>query len=61
MDHIRRPCSFVKIIDISHGPAPALSEVKEMIEERVRCKKSSTAYEKWIESKRRTAVIIKKI
>jgi len=53
--------TIVKIIDISHGPAPALSEVKEMIEERVRRKKSAVAYEKWIESKRRTAVIIKKI
>lgn len=57
------PAGFtvVKITRISPGPAPALSEVREMVEERVRTKKSSTAYEKWMASKRRSAVIQRKL
>jgi peptidyl-prolyl cis-trans isomerase SurA len=53
--------TIVKIVQISPGPVPPLSEVKENVEERVRRKKSSVAYEKWIESKRRSAMIEKKI
>ena len=53
--------TIVKIIQITPGPSPALSEVREMVEERVRRKKSSAAYEKWIESKRKTALIERKI
>ena len=53
--------TIVKIIQITPGPVPPLSEVKENVEERVRRKKSSAAYEKWIESKRRSAMIEKKI
>lgn len=53
--------TIVKIVRISPGPVPPLSEVKENVEERVRRKKSSVAYEKWIESKRRSAMIEKKI
>lgn len=57
------PAGFtvVKIAEIFPGPAPALDEVREMVEERVRTKKSSVDYEKWMESKRRSAVIKNKL
>ena len=63
MASIARPAGFtiVKIVRINPGPVPPLSQVKENVEERVRRKKSSVAYEKWIESKRRSAMIEKKI
>lgn len=53
------PAGFtvVKIGKITPGPSPPLSEVREQVEERVRTKKSSAAYEKWMENKRRTADI----
>lgn len=42
----------------SLGPAPALDgNVREMVEERVRRKKTSAQYEKWIESRRKRAMI----
>ncbi len=53
--------TIVKIVDIQHGPAPAMNEVREMLERRVQGKKTSAAYEKWIENKRKSAVIQKKI
>ena len=53
--------TIVKIVDISPGPAPSLSEVKEQIDNRVRRKKSAVAYEKWIEDKRKTAVVVRKL
>jgi peptidyl-prolyl cis-trans isomerase SurA len=53
--------TIVKIVGISPGPAPSLNEVKEQIDGRVRRKKSAVAYEKWIQDKRKTAVIVKKI
>jgi parvulin-like peptidyl-prolyl isomerase len=53
--------TIVKISKITPGPYPPLSEVREMIEERVRTKKNSVAYEKWIEGKRKSAMIEKKI
>ena len=57
------PAGFtvVKIVDIMPGPAPALGEVREMVEERVRTKKSSAAYEAWIAKKRKSAVIVRKL
>jgi peptidyl-prolyl cis-trans isomerase SurA len=57
------PAGFtvVKIVDIIPGPAPSLNEVRELVEERVQTKKSSTAYEKWMASKRRSAVIVRKL
>jgi peptidyl-prolyl cis-trans isomerase SurA len=54
------PAGFtvVKIVDIIPGPTPPLTgEIREMVEERVRTKKSSAADEKWISSKRTSAVI----
>lgn len=57
------PAGFtvVKIVDIIPGPAPSLDEVREMVEERVRTKKSSAAYEKWMAGRRKSAVIVKKL
>lgn len=39
------------------GPAPALSAVRPMIEERVRRQKTSAQYDRWIESRRKRAMI----
>ncbi|WP_193211573.1 peptidylprolyl isomerase [Luteolibacter marinus] len=57
------PAGFtvVKIVDIKPGPSPSLGEVREQVEERVRSKKSSAAYEKWMEGRRRSAVIVRKL
>ena len=52
---------MVKIVDIIPGPAPALGEVREMVEERVRTKKNSVAYENWISKKRKSATIVRKL
>ncbi len=49
--------TIVKPIEIQFGPAPPLDEVREMIEERVRRKKTSMQYEKWIESRRKRAMV----
>jgi hypothetical protein len=49
--------TIVKTIRITHGPAPALSEVREMVEERVRRKKTSAQYDRWIESRRKRAMV----
>jgi peptidyl-prolyl cis-trans isomerase SurA len=39
------------------GPSPALATVRPMIEERVRRKKTSEQYDRWIESRRKRAMI----
>jgi peptidyl-prolyl cis-trans isomerase SurA len=39
------------------GPSPALSNVRPMIEERVRRKKTSAQYDRWIEARRKRAMI----
>jgi parvulin-like peptidyl-prolyl isomerase len=59
IDPILDPLGFtiVKPIKITYGPAPSLSEVREMVEERVRRKKTSAQYERWIESRRKRAMI----
>ena len=50
--------TIVKPIKIKFGPAPALTnEVREMVEQRVSRKKTSEQYERWIESKRKRAMI----
>ena len=49
--------TIVKPLKITFGPAPSLGEVREMIEERVRRKKTSAQYERWIESRRKRAMI----
>lgn len=55
--------TVVKIIHLDFGPTPSLSdpEMRKRVEDRVIRKKSAVAYEKWIEKKRRTASINKKI
>ncbi len=49
--------TLVKPTKIEFGPAPSLDKVREMIEERVRKKKTSAQYERWIESRRKRAMI----
>ncbi len=39
------------------GPSPPLSKVREQIEERVRRKNTSAQYERWIEARRKRAMI----
>ena len=59
IDPILDPLGFtiVKPIKIDFGPAPPLAEVRELVEERVRRKKTSAQYERWIESRRKRAMI----
>lgn len=51
--------TIVKVIKIDYGPSPSLSDdkVRQMIEERVRKKKTSAQYERWIEARRKRAMI----
>ncbi len=50
--------TIVKPIKIAFGPSPPLDDkMREMIEERVRKKKTSAQYERWIEGKRKRAMI----
>ena len=49
--------TIVKIIKKDLGPAPPLSKVRPMIEERVTRNKTSAQYERWIESRRKRAMI----
>jgi peptidyl-prolyl cis-trans isomerase SurA len=54
-----RGFTIVEVIRVDYGPSPALSDrnVREMIEERVRKKKTSAQYERWIESRRQRAMV----
>ncbi|MEY4243084.1 MAG: hypothetical protein RLZZ245_669 [Verrucomicrobiota bacterium] len=50
--------TLVKPIKIELGPAPALdAKIREMLEERIRRKKTSAQYDRWIESKRKRAMV----
>lgn len=49
--------TLVKPIKIVFGPSPPLDNVRGMVEERVRKKKTSQQYERWITSKRKRAMI----
>ena len=50
--------TLIKPIKIARGDAPALdNKVREMVEDRVRRKKTSEQYERWISSKRKRAMI----
>jgi len=53
--------TIVKPTKIEFGPAPALDQVRDIVEERVRKKKTSAQYERWIESRRKKAMIDIKI
>lgn len=52
-----RGFTIVKIIKKIPGPSPALSTVRPMVEERVRRNKTSQQYERWIETRRKRAMI----
>lgn len=49
--------TIVQVVRLDFGPSPSLVEVREMIEERVRKKKTSAQYERWIQSRRKRAMI----
>jgi peptidyl-prolyl cis-trans isomerase SurA len=49
--------TIVKVTKIDYGPSPPLDKVRDMVEERVRKKKTSAQYERWIESRRKKAMI----
>jgi peptidyl-prolyl cis-trans isomerase SurA len=50
--------TIVRSIKIDQGPPPPLDDkLRQMIEERVHRKKTSAEYERWIESKRKRAMI----
>jgi peptidyl-prolyl cis-trans isomerase SurA len=50
--------TIVKPIKITLGPAPAMdNKIREMMTERVRRKKTSAQYERWIESRRKRAMV----
>jgi peptidyl-prolyl cis-trans isomerase SurA len=49
--------TLVKPIKIQFGPSPPLEKVREMVEERVRKKKTSAQYERWIEARRKRAMV----
>jgi peptidyl-prolyl cis-trans isomerase SurA len=53
--------TIVKPTKIQFGPAPPLDKVREIVEERVRKKKTSAQYEDWIEARRKKAMIDIKI
>lgn len=52
-----RGFTIVKVISKNPGPSPPLGEVREMIEQRVSKNKTSAQYERWIESRRKRAMI----
>jgi peptidyl-prolyl cis-trans isomerase SurA len=49
--------TIVKPVKIDFGPPPPFDKVRDMIEERVRKKKTSAQYDRWIESRRKKAMI----
>lgn len=53
--------TIVKVTKKDLGPPPPLSKVREVIEERVRKKKTAASYERWIERKRKQAIIDRRI
>ena len=55
----RQGFTIVKPIKIVLGPSPPLNDkIREMMEERVRRKKTSEQYERWIVGKRKRAMIV---
>lgn len=55
----RQGFTIVKPIKILLGPSPPLNDkIREMMEERVRRKKTSEQYERWIVGKRKRAMIV---
>ena len=55
----RQGFTIIKPIKIELGPTPPLDDkLRGVIEERVRRKKTSVQYDRWIESKRKRAMIV---
>ena len=58
---LKDPAGFtiIRVGKIQFGPSPSLADdrVRELIEERVRKMKTSAQYERWIESRRKRAMI----
>jgi len=55
----RQGFTIVKPTKIVLGPSPPLDDkIREMLEERVRRKKTSEQYERWIEGRRKRAMIV---
>jgi peptidyl-prolyl cis-trans isomerase SurA len=52
-----RGFTIVKVLKRELGPPPSLAAVRPMIEERVTRNKTSAQYERWIESRRKRAMI----
>ncbi len=53
--------TVIKVLSRELGPPPELSKVRDIIEERVRRKKSATRYDRWMEGLRKRAWIERKI
>lgn len=54
----RQGFTIVKTIEVNFAPAPPLDDkVRQMIEERVSRKKTSGQYDRWIESRRKKAMV----
>ncbi|MBM3864167.1 MAG: hypothetical protein FJ385_09530, partial [Verrucomicrobia bacterium] len=53
----REGFTVVQVIRIEHGPVPSLEQVREAIEQRVSRRKTSAQYERWMESRRKRAMI----
>ncbi|MDX1680941.1 MAG: SurA N-terminal domain-containing protein [Akkermansiaceae bacterium] len=53
--------TIVKPVEIKLGPVPPLSEIRDIVEERVRTKKTSKQYEDWIQKRSERAMIEIKI
>jgi len=49
--------TIVRPLKITQGAPPPLEKVRQMIEERVRKKKTSAQYERWIELRRKRAMV----
>lgn len=49
--------TILKPVSFDYGPSPSLDSVREQVEERVRRKKTSAQFERWIKSRRERAVI----
>ena len=49
--------TIARVEKLKKGPAPPLSEVRPLIEERVRAKKTSARYDAWIETLREKALV----
>lgn len=49
--------TIVQPLKLHPGPVPSFESVREQVEERVRRKKTSAQYDRWIESRRKRAMI----